>query len=290
MISTPRTTKLTKKERISRAKRELESMNDKLRAEFEEIKELINNRITANIRELWKLGKRVKAIHDRENEYGANAVGRMAICLGHDQSVLYLSMRFYTFYSEEQVDDLLKLRSKFGGCAITWSHLAQLLRLHNVKERTKLQRRIFDEDLSPEETKEEVDKLEGPSGRAGVGGRPLKVPATSLALVSNVLNQSYFWERNYNNLWGQGNSIVKMVEDMPAEKVTPEFLKKLDESVAYMDRIHEEAVVMKEHLEEARKTALKKAEDLAKAQASDAVYNGAAKVRGRGEKKATSIN
>lgn len=282
-----RTTKISRKERMERARQELEKMNDKLRAEFDEIKKIINNRVIANLRELWKLGSRIKAIHDREHEYGANAIGRMSICLGQDQSVLYLAMRFYTFYDEEDLEELLKHKTRFGGTSITWSHLAQLLRVANVKERARLQKRVFDEDLTPEELHEEVNKLQGPSGRKGIGGRPLKVPASSTAMMSNIISQSYFWERNYNNIWGQGKNIVQMVMETPADKVTPEFLEKIDQSIAYMERIQQEAESMKKYLDEARQIAVKKAEAQARSQASVVVH---AVSNGKGRKKPTAAN
>lgn len=244
----------------------LDAMNPKLRAEFERIQETLGRMATDSLKRLWELGQRVSAIDANPGVYGEDPVGRMALCIPDNPTGLKLAARFHTWYSDEQeLNDLLRMRRKVSNRPLTWAHIAIILRLEgDVKNRKMLVKKTCEEDLSPDELTLEVNKVIGASGRKGVGGRKAKEPKTVDGVVGNIVKQSGHFTRNFNQFWG---NIVDRVEKLPADKITPEFLKRLDESLNAVKQVQTDAEVMEKHLVTARKTAQKRADEQAKADA-----------------------
>jgi hypothetical protein len=260
-----KSTRLSKPDAENQIKGILDNMNQKCREAFDKIMDKVARRVRDGLKAIWELGYDVKQVHDKEPVYGANAVARMAACVRQDKSLLYFALRFHIRYEEDRLEKLLKLRMK-NGDPITATHIKYLLMVDDEKLHEKLLHRAIDEDLNPEELREEIEKVEGPTNRVGIGGRRISIPKTADGVVSNIVKQSYFWERNREKIW---SDVVNRFETMPADKITPETIQKLDESIEYMDKIHEHSQLMRDALSEAKKVAVDRFEKQSKADAAD---------------------
>jgi len=273
-----KSSKVDRQERQAAVKRILAEANPKFVEEAERTKSFIDMHASKGLLHAWELGQRMKKLQENENQYGSDAVGRMAVVV-ENNNLVYFAIRFFTCYPDKKdIDELTAMRRKCGR-ALTTSHMLHICKIDELKVRKQMITRVCNEDLTPEETDEEIDNLPGGKGpRTGIGGRSLKIPKTVDGVLSNIVQQSYFFTRNADKMWGK---FKDQVDRMPADKITPEFLKKLQQGITYQETVQKDSEALEEALLAAQKLAIdrasKQAEESGKAHAARAGGNGSAK-------------
>lgn len=255
--------KVSREQAIQDLKEIENSMNVALRKILEGVRTWIVRNVEWGLRRTWKLGKTLKRVHDQEAKYGSRAVERMSEVLLCDKGVLTKAMHFYRAFPEKKLEKLLKLRMKVSGEPVTYTHIDKLITVPNEAQRDKLLQECVDNDWTPEELAYHIQVMyreaTGQTKLPHAGGRPRKVPTTIVQLLTNFERATGVLVRDDPLMYNHPLvNFVRFVDNLPADKVTPELLARVD---TCLDNIDKATVVLdsvKPQLLEARARAERK--------------------------------
>ena len=181
----------------------------------------------------YDMGVKLKEVITREASYGTNAVEQLAIHLGGSWSAtkLYAYRDFAVQFPKREDIEKLVAAKLSGGGHVTVSHCLAIGKVKEVKVRRQLWKKVFDEGLSAESLKADIQaKHETRNERQGgrKPSRPTSVigGAQEMAKMTNRLNNKF-------EIWDQ--AVIQEVMNKPAEEMTPALLEKLHEAEAAME-------------------------------------------------------
>ncbi len=213
-------TELTKTEntivKLDDGKRQslVEQMTDALLWKFEEIRAFVIDEAISIFKRRHRLGRMVLEVTKDPDKYGKQAVEQMSSLLNMDNSLLYNAKLFAERYSENDLDELTKLRNNHGD-SLTWSHVVQLIRVPDRDARLKLQQETVDNNWTYQELLKFVQDAKG--GKTSKGGRPLAKPSDLSGVVTQIESMSSKWLRCNNEIWVDDNKGVAALADELSE-------------------------------------------------------------------------
>lgn len=258
------TGKKTREEAIAEMKSIEAHMNPDLKKVLEGVRRWIIRNVEWGLRRTWKLGQRIKRVHDQEARYGANAVGRVARVLSCERSVLDKAMHFYRDFPPKKLEHLLKLRMKVSGEPVTYTHVVHLLSVVDEARRDRLLRECVENDWTAEELHYNIRvshrEETGQTRLAHAGGRPRKVPTTIVQLLTVFERTTGVLVRDDPLMYNDNSltNFLHLVDNLPPDRVTPELLAKVDSCLSNIDRAVAILTDIKPQLVEARARAERK--------------------------------
>jgi hypothetical protein len=231
---------LSKDDQIARAEEIEREMNADLKKVLESVRGWLAKNVTGNLKRIWALGRAVKRVHTKTHKYGARAVERLAAVLVYDKRLLHKAMQFYEAFPLKDLEDLLSHRMRVTKEPVTYVHIEQLLRIGDVAARKKMLKQCVENNWTPEELSYYVSvslrQLSGKPTETHAGGRPVKVPTTIVQLLHNFEKASGTLVRNDPLMYTHPMiNFVRYAADLPADKITPELLAKMDECIGNLD-------------------------------------------------------
>jgi hypothetical protein len=137
------------------------------------------------------------------------------------------------------------------------------------KARRKLEQQICDNDWSPEELAEAIDRLRGKAvGDRHKGGRPVHVPPHLAGRLANFEKVGNIVVRNAGAIYRHPEvGFLKSINVIPADHITPELIEKIDRDIRVATQVRDTAQDVLGELQQARQIAERRAAEHA-AQAS----------------------
>jgi hypothetical protein len=132
------------------AERAIEQMTPVLRAQYDELLEVLAAAASNEVAARYRAGRIVREIKSDENKYGSSAVVLLATALGRSASSLYRYARVAECWDAVAIDGLMRRRSATGE-PLSWSHLIFLARVEDAERRAALVERAVAEALSVRE-------------------------------------------------------------------------------------------------------------------------------------------
>jgi hypothetical protein len=197
----------------------------------------------------YDMGVKLKEVIAKEASYGTNAVEQLAVHMGATWSAtkLYSYRDFAVQYPKrEDVQKLVEAKLSGGG-HVTVSHCLAIGKVKDIKTRRQLWKKVFDEGLSSEALKAEIQaKHETRNERQGgrKPSRPTSVigGAQEIAKMTNRLNNKF-------EVWN--DAVIQEVMSKPAEEMTPALLEKLHEAEAAMETAENNLMTYRPKLQKA---------------------------------------
>jgi hypothetical protein len=234
------------------------SMNAALRARTKRIRADMIDAIERGLRRIWGTGKDVKEVADNEATYGPDGLTKMKFVLGRwKQAFLDQAAHFYKDFSAAELKELLKMRSKYSRDPINWQHIQKLLSVDDKRARGQLIKRLCENDWSPEELAEAIDRLRGKAvGDRHPGGRPVAIPPHLTGRLANFEKVGKIVVRNAGAIYRHPEyGFVRSVQNLPPDRITTDLIDKIDRDITVAAQVRDTAQDVLNELEEARRLA-----------------------------------
>jgi hypothetical protein len=202
----------------------------------------------------YRLGQRVKAIHDLETDqgrerYGKGTITKLANAFAWDRGILYGALALSRAYSEAEIKKLSQRRRADQQC-LSFSHVRVLAEVEDKKRRSGLVDKALDECLTVAELAEAVQRETGDKA-VKKQGRKLVVPKNLSALLRQQDHVVEEFLRRDRAVWSKPNhSLVHEATRMPADQLTAEDVRRLKK---HAERLREMSQRAKEQAEEAER-------------------------------------
>lgn len=184
----------------------------------------------------WQLGKVIAQVinsTDREKYGGPGSVKLLASYFDLTTDTFTRYRNLYMAFDEKTFSWALEQRMVESGRMLTWPHCVRLMTVADENQRIGYLKDIFKYGWSPEELAKQITKDEGRLPRPG--GRKVAVPKT---LEGRLTNQSEILRiviRNDEAIWrNEEAGILKAIETLPEEKLTPELAQQVEQSLAVL--------------------------------------------------------
>lgn len=131
-------------------------LSEKHQRVYEDIRDLLDGQRHDKATTWYAVGQKVVKVM-ADAEYGKKAVAKIAKALGRDATGLYEAGRVARTWSRQQFERLIEKRDIVRGNRLSWSHLVELLRVDESRDRNLLINKVLDEGLSVRDLEREID-------------------------------------------------------------------------------------------------------------------------------------
>jgi len=240
----------------------------------EDIRVMMEHSIRDGLKRIWKTGKLLKMASDNQETYGPDALVHVVFVIGRwKRNFLEQAAHFYKDFDPEELKELLEMRTKYARDLITWSHVQRLLPVDDKKARRKLLQQTCENDWTPEELAEAIDRLRGKKvGDRHKGGRPVLVPPHLAGKLANFEKVAGIVVRNAKIMYSDPEvGFLRSINTIAADRITPELIEKIDREIEVATKVRDVAIEVLGQLQESRQIAERRsAEHAAKNSASTA--------------------
>lgn len=282
-----------RQELLVQQRKDLEArMTPELRALAEKLQGHIDDGKKRNFRSSWERGGDISAAIDPKNvkKFGPAPLSMLASKLDYSESSLLKFVHFHEDFTEKQLVQLCTRQIKGASNLISWAHIEVLLTVEDIKNRQKLLDEVYTENLTPDDLYDLHKKMIGfTPGKAGrhKGGRPVKVGTLSSRL-EGFHKVCHVMTRNEAVIWRNPEfGFLISIEELPADKLTPTIIKKIEEDVSMADKAMSSMTAVKGELEQALEVARRRAE--AQAKTTAATESEAAQSNGHSGRKRSTV-
>jgi hypothetical protein len=259
-----------KREEIEKAKQAKAQMNPALLKETNEILGEINEAKQLTIKKMWGIGGRLVKIIENETKYGPNAYSLLMEATGYQRSYLQKAQALHRLFNDKQVEQILGMRMKHReDDGLSWMHVDKVLQINKTREALGLLKEACENDWTPVELQEAVDRFLGKKkSDRHAGGRPVKPPTTAEGRFSKFQKTTEIWLNQARSIYlDEKVGFVISVKEMPADRITPAFLEKIEEDEKLLIQLQQQADQLQKWIREAKQIAQKRAQEQAKTRA-----------------------
>lgn len=231
-------------------------MNNALLAKYNEIRFIYVDATLESNRKLYELASRVNDVKQGEmNVYGAGAMKLIAGAMGWKLSTTYNYAAIAETWPEPQYDELMERRDCYGK-PLTKSHLIELARVSDVREREALVDEWSESGLTVKKLMEAIkrrhDEREDVVARTPATTSPLKTAIGSIEAQLNAQQINF-------DAWGP--QLERCIESTLPEGDT-ETMSRVEELRSAVDSIHDKQVEVLETCLELLTPFVAEAEDI----------------------------
>lgn len=235
----------------------------------------------------WLFGAELRKIRDNpKGIYGPDPIPALARKWRYHRSLLDKMIHFCFDFDKETVKMMSVRRSAIGGTRISWAHIEVLLTVSDSHMRRSLLESFYEEDWTPSELAKAHWTLIGGRVRAAGAGRPVKIPNTLVKRLETFDKFGGIIVRNEKAIWRHDEfGFLVSVEELPADKITPQLIQHLREDVILADQALSALSAVRGDLAQAAAMAESKAAEQARVSGKAAVLALVAEENGHAEKK-----
>lgn len=239
---------------LSARKQAAAEMTPALKSVCQEMQSGLVDRAEDNLRFYHQIGKRCLEVQEHPEKYlteqqrtqGVDPLVLMENFLGSSRSTMKRSLNFAQKYDSEDLKRLFAYRNaddpKFR---LHWGHVGHLLSVAEARKRISFEEQAVQNLWQPDELSKHI--IAAFNGPRRSGGRPLGVPRTVPAQLSQMLNMTSLFLRRKREVWcGNKMNVFKNIIEVPREKLTTSMMKDLEK----LEKQWEE---MQSELDEARR-------------------------------------
>jgi hypothetical protein len=206
------------------------------------------------------LGRYIDTITKDVAKYGENSMKDLAVLHNVTPSLFYKAQQFYNaFKTADEVRELANMRMKISGARLSWHHVDKVLGLTKQSDREKFLKQAAEHDWTPDELYDAIHRNEANHPGKHGGGRPRVVPATVTGRLENFAKLGNAVVASSKEIWSNSTCGFRVsLDQMPADKVTPEFIQKLDADIVIANNMVIAAEEARDQLIAARQVAQEK--------------------------------
>lgn len=216
-------------------------MNPALKKKFQQIEKRMSDARAGTLRYYHELGKTCMEIQDNPATYERGAFRLLERALGTQARSLRKAANFARSYNDDDLDELIELKSTTTDFMLHWGHISYLLIIGDKRKRFMWAKRAVKNLWPPEELHRKITKHYGPRVDEP-HGRVYKLPATIPGQVRQIRNDTEKWLSKQKNAWnGEKLNAFANIAEAPADTWTPELIEDLKVAKAAMQGLVEEA-------------------------------------------------
>lgn len=211
----------------------IDELNDNLQEKRAEIAELLKNNNASHIKERVELGKIVSEVEQNPNGvYGHSPLTKLeGTLLPANRSILRGAMYMYNRIAanpDDTLDFYLELKHPETGEGLSISHMTELVRITDVKDRRRLATQCVESGMSVADLNQAIAgkqengdiQVQNNTTRpkaAPKGGRPVKKPATFSAMGRQMSAELKKMRNRFDQAWcsGDDDDFPSMIENLP---------------------------------------------------------------------------
>lgn len=216
-------------------------MNSALKRKFQQIERRLADARAGTLKFYHDLGKTLVEIQDDPGTYDRGAMRLIERALGTQARTLRKAANFARAYTDEDLQELIDLKSETSGFMLHWGHISYLLILTTKEKRRMWAKRAVRNVWPPDELHRKIvehygNKAEKPHGRAH------QLPATIPGQVRQIRNETEKWLSKQRNAWnGEKLNAFENIAEAPADIWTQDLVEDLKVAKAAMQGVVEEA-------------------------------------------------
>lgn len=227
----------------------LGSMDDKVKAAYEEIRAVQKTAQKTVVFSHYEIGRIVRDISP-DVEYGANATAQLAEALGLKPNFLLECRRVAEQFTRKQVRKLATQKNACGRY-IGWRHLVEIAgAAENPKLQKSLMSRVVTEALTVEQIVREIQAKMGQRNSA-IGVLPPRSMSAGLQQIANT-SENVVKRRDVFK-----EAVIAPLMKLKESDLTPRLLSQLDTAIQNTNSLHESTGEMLRELTTARERAQK---------------------------------
>ncbi len=187
------------------------------------------------LKQAWVMGKKLNEALGDARKYGEKVVDKIAICLNVDKSGLYKAAHFQRTFDEKELENLISLRMAGTDAPLTLTHVYELITITDKTDRNKFLAKTVNNAWAPNILALAIrENLNRP---AHAGGRKQIIPRTAAGVLDNMDKVVATFNRNHTVIYANDeHGILASVNDMAPDRITAEFVQKLDDSEALLQK------------------------------------------------------
>lgn len=246
----------------------LGTMNPAMQRRCGQVESFLDEGHAITLKRAWTIGKMVREIQDNETKFGVMAMEKLMAWVGYDRRAsLTLAAHFYKdFSNEKDLQELLKLRTKYSKRPIPWMFIQKILVIDDRQIRMQILRRICEEEMTHDQVDHLVDEYEnrGPEGRHA-GGRPPLPPRSMSGRLSRLERHAHNIVRDAEAIYQHPDfGFLPSVKELAPDQVSPALIQAIDRDLRLVAQLNLISTALQTELTEARAIAVERSAEHAR--------------------------